>query len=312
MLLRYGSLLGLVILPALVLLLGAGEDKPPAPDGKPAPILQTKEAIVVDGVLDEPAWKTATAIPVQYIWGKVGERSTEPRMVVKYTWDSDYLYIGYETFDRNLVALGTGNHKGPKDNQRETCKISDDKEKVDVVEFFISFGDTRMFWELHHNAANHFSDILITVTDDNWPISKTTLARFGIHFATQEYVDDDVPAGKTLARAVKLKPKADGKPSTINDSSDVDTGYVGELRLPWLGLGAPFARETYVMNAAGKRIRGGWKMTGQEMMILAVFQDGDLKDHYHHTSPTKPGGWFHKGAEHWPRYVLEAGPEKKP
>jgi hypothetical protein len=41
------------------------------------------------------------------------------------------------------------------------------------------------------------------------------------------------------------------------------------------------------------------------MMILAVFQDGDLPDRYHHSSPTKPGGWFHKGADQWPRYILE-------
>ena len=46
-------------------------------------------------------------------------------------------------------------------------------------------------------------------------------------------------------------------------------------------------------------------MAGQEMLILAVLQDGDLKDHYHHSSPTKGGGWFHKGAEHYPRYILK-------
>jgi len=33
---------------------------------------------------------------------------------------------------------------------------------------------------------------------------------------------------------------------------------------------------------------------------------GDLKQRYHHSSPTKPGGWFHKGAEHYPQYVLRA------
>ena len=52
-----------------------------------------------------------------------------------YTWDDDYLYLGYETFDKNLVALGTGEKKGPKDNQIEGAHISHPKEKVDVVEF---------------------------------------------------------------------------------------------------------------------------------------------------------------------------------
>ena len=47
-------------------------------------------------------------------------------------------------------------------------------------------------------------------------------------------------------------------------------------------------------------------MAGQEIRILAVVQNGDLKQRYHHSSPTKPGDWFHKGAEHYPRYVLRA------
>ena len=42
------------------------------------------------------------------------------------------------------------------------------------------------------------------------------------------------------------------------------------------------------------------------MLVLAVMQDGDLKDRYHHSSPTFPGGWFHKGAAHYPRVDLVA------
>jgi hypothetical protein len=288
------------------------------PEPKPAtPIAKTEKPIVIDGDLDDPAWKQATPINVDYIWGKTGEKSKEPRMIVRYTWDDHYLYIGYETFDKNLVALGTGQKKGPAKNQREGALISHEKEKVDVVEFFISFGDERFFWELHHNAANQFNDIWCTVVDDNWPIRKSNMFRFGIHFGTDTILQDDVDAGRTTAMAVKLKPKADGKPSTINDHSDNDTGYTAELRLPWLGLGAPFERETMVAvepsQPGGKKrsIHGPWKMAGQEMKILAVFQDGDLKDHYHHSSPTFPGSWFHKGAQHYPRYRLEAPGGKK-
>jgi hypothetical protein len=47
-------------------------------------------------------------------------------------------------------------------------------------------------------------------------------------------------------------------------------------------------------------------MEGQQMLVLAVVQDGDLKDRYHHSSPTFPGGWFHKGAAHYPRLDLAA------
>jgi hypothetical protein len=286
----------------LALALPEAKDELPA---KPGTILKADGPITIDGVLDEPAWQQAKTVEAKWIWGKVSEASKEPRMNVKYTWDDNYLYIGYETFDKNLVALGSGEKKGPKGNEREGARISDDKAKVDVVEFFISFGDPNHFWEVHQNAANHFNDIWITVVDEKQPGFKSTMFFDGIYFGWREFIKDDPDAGVTLKTAVKLKPKADGKPSTLNDSSDEDTGYIGEMRLPWAGLGAPKSSETWVGEGKGRH-RGPWKMAGQEIMLLAVFQDGDTKEHYFHSSPTKPGSWFHKGTNHWPRYVLEA------
>lgn len=275
------------------------------------PVVRAEQPIKIDGVLDDAAWQTAVPVRVIYAWGKVGQASEEPRMIVKYAWDDNYLYLGYETFDKNLVALPTDDMEGPPKNQRRGARISDPNEKVDVVEFFVSFGDQRFFWELHHNAANQFNDLWCAMVDDLGPITKQTIARYGIYFGNREIVQDDADAGCTLAMASRSKIKPDGSPSTLNDSSDVDTGYTGELRLPWLGLGAPTDRETFVTldsaqpNGPKRRMHGPWKMAGQEMLILSVFQDGDLKDHYHHASPTFPGGWFHKGAAHWPRYRLE-------
>lgn len=275
---------------------------------KPVPIRKSAKSIRLDGVLDEAAWKDAETVNVQYIWGKVGQKSAEPRMKAWYTWDDHYLYLAYETFDKNLVALGTKERKGPKGNESEGAVIGHATEKVDVVEFFLSFGDKRIFWEIHHNAANQFNDLLITVVDPQEPIAKSSLFFDGIRFGTREVIEDDAEHGYKRAMAVQLKPKKDGKPSTVNDPSDEDTGYIGEIRLPWHGLGAPTERRTSreVEGPDGKKksVRGPWKMAGQEMLILAVFQDGDLQDRYHHASPTKPGGWFHKGVEHWPRYVL--------
>lgn len=283
-------------------------DKPAAaPAGKATPVHKVETPITIDGSLDDPAWQKATPVEAKFIWGKIGQPSKEPRMTARYAWDDHYLYIGYETFDKNLVALG-GDPKGPKGNQRPRALISHPTEKVDVIEFFISLGDERFFWEVHHNAANHFNDIFITVADDKWPIAKTNLFRFGINFGADAILQDDADAGRTRAMAVKLKPKKDGKPSTVNDPSDEDTGYTAELRLPWHGIGPPLTRESFVAVGEGKdkrNIHGPWKMAGQELKILAVVQDGDLTDHYHHSSPTKPGGWFHMGADHWPRYVLE-------
>jgi len=275
-----------------------------ADEPKPAGLLpatavgKADKAPAIDGVLDEPAWKTATVADAGWVWGKVGVKSDKPRMIARFLWDDDYLYIGYEVNDDTPVSLGSGKLEGPAGNQRESVVIGKAGAKPDVVEFFVSFGDKRVFWELHHNAANHFSDILCIVADDDWPIAKTAVFRFGIHFGTGETVDDDLDAGKTLARAAK--PRADG------------SGYTGELRLPWHGLGAPLSRESWLTadpTAPGgpkRRFHGPWKMAGQEILILSVAQDGDSKELYHHSSPTKPGGWFHKGVEHWPKYVLAA------
>jgi hypothetical protein len=283
----------------------------PPPNDKPAPIPKAEQPIKIDGVLDDAAWKDAPVVEVNYIWSKVGQRSDQPRMRVRYTWDDNYLYIGYETFDKNLIAIGTGEKEGPKNNQREGAVIG--RDGADIVEFFISFGDPNFFWEVHHNALNQFNDIWCVVVDDKWPIAKSTINRFGIQFHTHEFINDDTEAGHTLAMAVKPKPKADGKPSTVNDPSDEDTGYTGEIRLPWFGLGAPMKAESHIQVKTDdpkkmKNIHGPWKMAGEEMRILAVVQDGDVKDHagYFHSSPTKPGSWFHKDSHHWPKYVLEA------
>lgn len=283
------------------------DDKAPMP--VTSPIYKTDQPITIDGVLDEPAWKQALPVEAVYAYPKLGAKSADPHMHARFTWDDHYLYIGYETFDKNLVALGTGDKKGPKANKREGCLIAHEKEPVDVVEFFVSLGDLRFFWELHHNALNQFNDIYCIVADDSWPIRKSNQFRFGIHFGTDEVLKDDTDAGRTMALAVKLKPKADGKPSTVNEAGDADTGYIGELRLPWLGLGAAVDREAFVqIEVDGKKrsIHGPWKMAGQELRILSVMQDGDLKDHYHHSSPTLQGGFFHQSAKHWPVYVLEA------
>ena len=281
-----------------------GAETPP-----PGTILRAEKPILVDGVLDEPCWKAATPVRADYINSKQGVLSDEPHLLVRYAYDDQYLYIAYETFDRNLIALGTGKKQGPDDNPREGCVIWKDGVKVDVVEFFISFGDEHFFWEIHHNAANQFNDIWCTVFDPAWPIAKSAMAPFGIVFGDEMSIPDDGP--HKLARAVRPKARADGKPSTVNDPADTDTGYTAEIRLPWLGIGAPAACRTWVEREPAEpgkpkvKEPGSWKMEGQVIHIIAAVQDGDLAERYHHSSPTRNGGWFHKSFRDWPRYRLD-------
>lgn len=280
-----------------------------APPGEPAapspePMSETANPVIIDGALDDAVWKDALPVSVDYIGSKVGEKSPEPRMVAKYAWDGDYLYIAYETFDSNLTAIGTNTQEGPAGNQRPGAEISKKDAKVDVVEFFISFGDEYFMWEIHQNALNQFNDVLCIVPDPSWAVSKSSLSgAHGILFNNYEWIADDGP--NTVAMAVKLKPKADGSPSTVNDPSDVDTGYTAEIRLPWRSIGAPTAAATWIENKPAPRTPGPWKMAGQTVNVLAVVQDGDLKERYHHSGPTKKSGWFHKTQPGWPVYQLK-------
>src|SRR5262245_18289955 len=172
---------------------GMGE---PQAEPEPTRVWKSEAPLSIDGVLNEPAWDRAIRVRADFVMGKTGQRSEDRRMEVRYTWDGDYFYIGYETFDRNLVAIGTGKKEGPANNMREGCEISHATEPVYAVEFFISFGDLRLFWEIHYNAANQFNDIWCNLYDDSWPISKSSIDRFGIHLGAAEFIRDDEDAGR--------------------------------------------------------------------------------------------------------------------
>ncbi|MBI2192349.1 MAG: hypothetical protein HYU36_10225 [Planctomycetes bacterium] len=297
----------------LVLFALAGQAEEPAVAGAAGAIAKSAVPVAVDGVLDEECWQKAEALDAVYILGKVGVKAANCPMRVRYTWDDHYLYVGYETFDKNLIALGQGEKQGPSDNLRESAHIwhPDPKVKVDVIEFFITFGDQHFFWELHHNALNQFNDVLIVRGLPFWQNegNRAVYARWGIYFGSRDYVEDE--AEFKLAMAVRLKPRADGQPSTPNDEKDEDTGYSGELRLPWHGIGAPLSCQTLRQVPPEKegeqpkqKPGGPWKLAGKEVWILAVCQDGDLENRYHHSSPTLKPGWFHEGVGEYPRYRL--------
>jgi hypothetical protein len=258
-------------------------------------ILKTAQPVKIDGVLDEACWKQAIPIKADYIKGGDGKVSAESRMMAKYAWDNRYLYIGYEIFDTNLVVKGNGVSKGPADNRREGCEISS---PFDVTEFFIGFDENpNMFWEVHQSASNHINDILVLADLPAWKKEPPTMTYNGIYWAKEEYIQDQGECKFT--GATQVKPRKDGKPSTINDGSDTDTGYTAELRFPWSSIGAP--------NSA--KAGDGWKkMAGRTITILAVVENGENTDQPYHTScATLPGpDFFHIHFAKWPRYKLAA------
>lgn len=323
--LRIPSPAPLAAILAPLLLTGLLAEEPPTPsEPVPAEVFKAATAPKIDGTLDDECWKKATVFDVHYIMAKKGVKAESSPMKVQYTWDDHFFYIGYETFDTNVRSLGKEHQEGPPDNRREVADIwnSDPEPWVDVVEFFITFGDENFFWELHHNALNQLGDVLIMSKLPYWQGNRTNdrpaIAMWNIYFGHGEYVQDEgpyeLPDGTIkrykLATATKLKPKADGTPSTPNKVGDKDTGYTAELRLPWYGIGARISDRTWIKHPpkeGEKRpiMEGGpWKMTGKVVSVIAVCQNPDLKDRYHHSGEKFYGGWFHHGVKEYPRLKL--------
>jgi hypothetical protein len=270
----------------------------PAAAAAAVQVFKTDKPVKVDGVLDEECWKQAIPVNVDYVWGGKGKRSEEPRMTAKLAWDNNFLYIAYEIFDTNLVAKSLPFKKGPPDNQRGACEISP-AAPGEMAEFFIGFKDPNMFWQIYLNALGEMNDILILSALPGWKDGKERPAMAGanIYWAQQEFIKDD--GTNKLALAALPKAKADGKPSTVNDGTDSDTGYTSELRFPWGGIGAP----------GSLRSKEGWKMAGRELAILAAVQNGDLNERYYTSSGVLPkGAFFHLHFAEWPRYVLVDSP----
>lgn len=291
-----------VVVPCLVMLSAAFARA----EGECWPVHRAADPVAIDGMLDESCWKTAMPVRVDYEHGKAGVLCTQSLMTVKYAWDDRYLYIGYETFDTNLLAAGTGEMDGPHANRREGCVIWRSS-GIDCVEFFLSWGSEQYVWELHHNALNQFNDTWCVVLPlESDPSARYTGWDFGIRFCRGEYLLDDPPA--TVAMAVQLKPKADGRPSTVNDPGDLDTGYAAELRIPWLATG--IARDRAVMgppkdkDQRRDRVPGLWMVEGLELWSLCVVQNSDSHSRYHHSGPGFNANWFHRKASTWPRLTF--------
>ncbi|MBM4144476.1 MAG: hypothetical protein FJ225_12935 [Lentisphaerae bacterium] len=258
---------------------------------EPVRVLKTDTPVTIDGVLDEPCWQGAEAIRVEYAYGKQGVKSDALPAVIRYAWDNEYLYVGYETFDADLIAAGSGEKQGPQRRLREGCRIEGSN---DVFEVFVSFSDPNFFWELHHNALNNFSDVWVTVAPSNSPFARSSMTSLGIYWAHNECLKEGESDRATLETAVALKPNKDGKPSTVNGGDGVDTGYLGEMRIPWKSLGAP---NEWVRKPDG--------IHGRTIVLFAAVQNPDVEPRYHHTSPgQKITGFFHQVAAGWPTYPL--------
>jgi hypothetical protein len=78
------------------------------PNLPPVPRYEVKRAsapVAVDGSLDDPAWRDAAAVEFVFPWEQ--QTGAKQKTRVKLLWDSNYLYLGYECEDTDVVAIFT-------------------------------------------------------------------------------------------------------------------------------------------------------------------------------------------------------------
>ena len=263
-----------------------------SPSPKAVPISRAVSAPIIDGRLNDICWKQVKPIPVIYPHGDSSKAPETVPMRAWMTWDTHYLYLAYEVNDTNLVALGTGRKTGPPNNRRpQSVEYAPDK-NLDLAEFFISLGSSQFFWEIHHNAANHLNTLWIEVPTPAKLAKIEKPAYRNVTFHRNRYLPDQ--GTHTLQRAVHLENKPNDQPSTLNQSNDRDSGYSGELRLPWAGL---MFNQTLKQDVAPLKDR--------KLSLLAVNLNGNRgKGVYHSSGANLPPLMYHFSIAKWPTYVL--------
>jgi hypothetical protein len=99
----------------------------------PVPTYEVKRAarpIVVDGKLEDAAWKAAGTIEFQFPWSQ--QTGAKQKTIARVLWDDQFLYVGYDCDDADVVA-----HYTERD---------DPTYKDDAVEIFINPDPTQTFY----------------------------------------------------------------------------------------------------------------------------------------------------------------------
>ena len=150
-------------------------------------------AMIMDGILDEPAWQQAEAVgPFKFQWYASGEKEqTEAKIV----WDNERIYFAFRCDDKHVWA----------DHYRANDPVSMD----DCCEAFIApvpEGPQRL-------------DYI------NYEISCIGTWKVGYHAPSRSKV-----SGSWGAKGIEIGRDIRG---TVNKDDDIDEGWVLEFSVPW-------------------------------------------------------------------------------
>lgn len=154
---------------------------------------------VIDGVLDDEAWKHAQLIDQFSLpWLQEKNRPAKTATRARLLWDQDYMYFSADLDDGDLFADVTERDGKTWDN--------------DVFELFFKPDPKKTaYYEFQVNAAGTVMDCLIPAREPNAYEKYRTADEFHI----------------------KAKVKVRG---TLNKRDDKDTGWTVEGKMPWLGF----------------------------------------------------------------------------
>ncbi|HCE42587.1 MAG TPA: hypothetical protein DET40_03465 [Lentisphaeria bacterium] len=118
------------------------------------PLLATPP--VIDGKLDDPAWKDAAVIKgLRSSRGKnYQDKIDKIPTTIRVLWDENYLYVGFECIDADIYSSGKMKH-------------DEDLYKEDVCEVFIDGkGDGRQYVEIQATPDGESLDLMYVFTGD--------------------------------------------------------------------------------------------------------------------------------------------------
>lgn len=192
------------------------------------------ETIVIDGVLNEPAWTSAvrTRDFVNPGTGEPVAADAALRGNVRLRYDQEALYFGFEALDHDVRGEFDPRLVDPQLWTRDTVEIMLDPD---------GDGDNRDYYELQINPQGLVFDSLFDAYNSPRVLPDGP-------FGHQEF-------DAQLRRAITIQ-------GTLNDSTDRDTGYVVEAALPWKRLtraqhAPPRARDEWRANFYVMQNNGG-------------------------------------------------------
>lgn len=195
--------------------------------------LPADSKIIIDGKLDEAAWKTA-ADTGPFVDVRSGRPNTRFPVngSVKLTWDDEHLYLGFNVSDKNVTGGFDAKAPDPHLWTKDTVEIMLDPD---------GDGDNKDYYEIQINPQNLVFD-----------------SQFDSY--NQPKVDPDGPFGhQDWSAKLKSAVTIDG---TLDNADDEDRGYVVEAAIPWASFSKakqvpPKSGDTWRLNFYAMQDNGG-------------------------------------------------------